>query len=81
MERENLNGDWLTSSHYFERVSKTRSYSNHINNSELETRQFFERENIQTENIPQTQSTEMSKNGHKVDKPDSMVNPDPEPSS
>ena len=29
----------------------------------------------------QTRSTEISKNGHKVDKPDSMVNPDPESSS
>ena len=95
-ERENLNGDSLASSHYFERVSETRSYSNHINNSELETRQVFERENIQTENIPMTQQTdfvtplhdnqltrsiEISKNGHKADKPDSMVNLDPEPSS
>ena len=93
-----LNGDWLVSSHGFERVSETKAYSNHIKKSELETRKVFERGNIQTENIsltrqpyfvtllpynPQTGSTEISKNkeGHKPDKPDSMVNPDPEPSS
>ena len=94
MKRENLNGDWLASSHGFERVSETTAYSNHIKNSELETRQVFERENIQTENIPltrqtdfvtplhdnpQTRSTEIPKNAHEADKPDSMVNPDPEP--
>ena len=50
-DRENLNGDWLASRHVFERVGKTKAYSNHIKNSELETRQVFERENIQTENI------------------------------
>ena len=43
-DMENLNGDWLASSHGFERVSKTRAYSNHIKNSELETRQVFELE-------------------------------------
>ena len=32
-ERENLNGDWLASSHGFERVSETTAYSNHIKNS------------------------------------------------
>ena len=53
-ERENLNGDWLASSHGFERVSKTTAYSNHIKNSELENRQVFEQESIQTENIPLT---------------------------
>ena len=94
-EREKLSDDCLTSSHGFERVSKTRAYSNHMKNYDLETRHVFERENIQTENIPltwqtdfvtplhdnpQTQLTEISKNGHEADKPDSMVNPDPEPS-
>ena len=44
-ERENLNGDWLASSHRFERVRKTTAYSNHIKNSELETREVFEQEN------------------------------------
>ena len=94
-DRENLNGDWLASSHGFEIPSKTTAYSNHIKNSELETRKCFERENIQTENIPltgqtdfvtplhdnpQTRSTEISKNGHEEVEPDSMVNLDPEPS-
>ena len=95
-ERENLNGNWLASRHDFERVSKTRAYSYHIINSELETRQVFERENIETRYNPltrqpdlltqlhdntQTRSTEISKNGHEADKLDSMVNLDPEPSS
>ena len=77
-----LNGNWLESSHGAEvavkRVSETKAYSNHIEQSELETKKVFERENIQTENtpltrqpdfvtpltenIPQTQSTEISKN-------------------
>ena len=53
-ERVKLNDNWLASSHGFERVGKTRAYSNNIKNSGLETRQVFERENIQTENIPLT---------------------------
>ena len=90
--RENFNSNWLAYSHGFERVRETTVYSNHIKNSELETRQVFERENIQTKNIPltrqtdfvtplhdnpRTQSTEMSKNGNDADKPDLMVNPYP----
>ena len=76
--------------HDFERMSKTIAYRNHIKNSELETREVFERE---TENIPQTRqtdlvttlhynpltrSTDSSKNEerHKLE-----VNPDPERSS
>ena len=47
-----LNDDWIASSHGFERARNTKAYSNHIKNSELETRNIFERENIQTENIP-----------------------------
>ena len=57
-ERENLNGDWLSSSHGFEIPSKTTAYINHIKNSELETWKVFERENIQTENIPLTRQTD-----------------------
>ena len=57
-ERENLNGNWLASSHVFERVRKTTEYSNHINNSELETRQVFDQENIQNENIHLTRQTD-----------------------
>ena len=57
-ERENLNGDWLASSHGFDKVSKTKAYRNHIKNSELETRHVFEQENIQIENIPLTRHTD-----------------------
>ena len=42
--------------HDFETMSETTSYINHIKNSELETKEFFERE---TENIPQTQQTDL----------------------
>ena len=75
-----LNGNWLAYIHgaevAAERVSETTTYINHIEKSELETSNCFERENIQTENIPLTRSTEISKNkkGHKPD------NLDPEPS-
>ena len=51
---DSLNGDWLASSHVFERVSKMKAYSNNIKKSDLETRENSERENIQTENIPLT---------------------------
>ena len=50
-DRENFKADWLASRHDFERVIKTRAYSYHIKYYELETRQVFERENIQTKNI------------------------------
>ena len=88
--REHIKVDWLVSRHDFERVSETTAYSNHIKNSELETRDFFERE---TENIPLTRqtylvtplhdnpltrSTDSSKN---EDRHEPEVNPDPEPSS
>ena len=71
-------------------MNETTAYSNQIKNSELETREVFERE---TENIPLTQqtylvtplhdnaltrSTDSSKN-EESHEPD--VNPDPEPSS
>ena len=36
--------DWLSLGHDFERVSETTATSNHINNSELETRTAFEQE-------------------------------------
>ena len=90
MRREKSKADLLASRHDFERVSETRAYSNHINNSELETRQVFEQG---TENIPLTRqmdlvaplhenpltrSTDSSKNEERH-KPE--VNPDPEPSS
>ena len=37
-------------------MQETTAYSNHIKNSELETREVFEQE---TENIPQTQQTDL----------------------
>ena len=49
-----MNGDWIVSSHGIEKVSETKAHINHIKISELETRKCFERENIQTENIPLT---------------------------
>ena len=53
-----MNGDWVASIHgaevVAERVSETTEYRNNIEKSELETRKTFERENIQTENIPLT---------------------------
>ena len=42
-QRENFKAEWLASRHGFERVSETTAYSNHIKNSELETREVFER--------------------------------------
>ena len=42
--------------HDFETVRETTVYRNHIKNSELETREVFERE---TGNIPQTQQTDL----------------------
>ena len=89
-QRKNLKADWIASRHYFERVSKTIAYSNHINNSELETREVLEQK---TENIPlirqtdlvnplydnpMTPSTDSSKH-EGMHEPE--VNPNPEPSS
>ena len=42
--------------HDFETMRKTTAYPNHIKNSELGTREFFERE---TENIPQKRQTDL----------------------
>ena len=55
-----MNRNCLASSNGIEEVaeekgSKTKAYSNHIKKSELETRNVFERETIQTVNIPLTQ--------------------------
>ena len=72
--------------HDFEITSKTIAYSNHIKNSELETREVFEQD---TENIsltrqtdlvtplhenPLTQSMDSSKN---EERHEPEVNPDP----
>ena len=71
-------------------MSKTTAYYNHIKNSDLETREFFERE---TENIIQTRQTDLvttlndnlltrsadSSTNEEIYEPE--VNPNPEPSS
>ena len=54
MRKGKFKADRRASRHDFRRVSETTAYSNHIKNSELETREFFEQE---TENIPVTQQT------------------------
>ena len=59
---KNLNGlrrgkesdDRLGKTHYFENMSETTAYRNHIKNYEIETREFFERETSSPENIQQT---------------------------
>ena len=75
--------------HDFEKMSKTTAYSNHIKNSELETRECFEQE---TENIQQTQRMDLvtTLNGNPLtrstdsskyeERHEPEVNPDPEPS-
>ena len=89
MQREKNKSEWLTSRHDFERVSKTTSCSNHIQNYELETREVFEQK---TENIPLTQQTVLvnplhdntltqstdNKKNYEINEPE--VNPDTEPS-
>ena len=56
----NLKDDFSPSrlgyTHGFETMSETTAYRNHINNSELETREVFDQE---TENIPQTRQTDL----------------------
>ena len=88
--RDNFRDSRLGYTHDFERMRKARAYSNHIKSSELGTGQVFEQE---TENIPQTQQTDLmitlndnpltrstdSSKNEKRHEPE--VNPDPEPSS
>ena len=52
--KDNFSSSRLGYTHYFETMSETTAYRNHIKNYELETREVFERE---TENIPQTLQT------------------------
>ena len=74
-------------------MSETTAYRNHINNSEIETREVFERETSSPEIIQRTlpmnivaildknqltRSTDSSKHEEKYEP---EVNPDPEPSS
>ena len=70
-------------------MSETTAYSNHIKNSELETREVFEQE---TEDIPLTQQTDLVTQLHynlltrstdssiNEERHEPEVNPDPEPS-
>ena len=59
---KNLNGlrrgterdDRLEKMHNFESMSETTAYRNHIKNSEIETREIFERETLIPSNIQQT---------------------------
>ena len=46
--------DRLGYTHYFETMSETTAYVNHIKNSEIETREVFERETSIPENIQRT---------------------------
>ena len=46
--------DRLGKMYDFEIMSKTTAYRNHINNSEIETREVFEQETWSPENIQQT---------------------------
>ena len=55
-QRENFRDTRMGYTHDFEIIGKTTAYSNHTNNSELETREVFERE---TENIPHTRQTDL----------------------
>ena len=79
--------------HDFETMSETTAYRNHIKNSEIETREVFEREMLSPENIQRTlpmnivtqldnnqltRSTDSSKHEETYEL---EVNPDPEPSS
>ena len=62
-----MNGLWvdmerdgrLGYAHDFETMSETTAYRNHIKNSELETREVFERETWSSENIQRTLPTDM----------------------
>ena len=49
--------DRLGYTHYFETMRKTTAYRNHIKNSEIETREFFEGETPSPQNIQQALPT------------------------
>ena len=79
--------------HDFETMSKTTAYRNHINNSEIETREVFKRETSSPENIQRTlpmnivtrlynnQLTRSTDSSKYEEMHKHEVNPDPEPSS
>ena len=74
-------------------MSKTTAYSNHINNSGIETREVFERETSSPKNIQRTlpmnietrlennQLTRSADGSKHEETHEPEVNPDPEPSS
>ena len=74
-------------------MSKTTAYSNHINNSEIETREVFEQETSSPENIQRTlpinivtqldnnQLTRSTYGSKHEETHEPEVNPDPEPLS
>ena len=84
--------DRLGYTHDFETMSETTAYCNHINNSEIETREVFERETSSHENIQQTlpmnvvtrldnnQLTRSMDSLKHKETQELEVNPDPEPS-
>ena len=91
LRRSTDRDDRLGYTHDFETMSETTDYQNHIMNSEIETREVFERETLSPQNIQRTlpmdivtrldnnkltRSTDSSKH-EKTYKPD--VNLDPEP--
>ena len=59
LRRDTERDDRLGYTHGFETMGETTAYRNHIKNSELETREVFERETWSPENIQRTLSTDM----------------------
>ena len=59
IRRDNKRDGRLRYTHGFENMSKMTAYRNHIKNSELETREGFEREPWSPENIQRTLPTGM----------------------
>ena len=88
--KDNFSPSRLGYTHDYETMSKPTAYHNHIENSELENREVFERE---TENIPQTRQTDSVTTLHEnpltrstdsskhEERHEPEVKPDPETSS
>ena len=57
--RDTERGDRLGYTHDFETMSKTTAYRNHIKNSDLESREVFQRETWNPEDIQQTLPTDI----------------------
>ena len=92
LRRSTNRDDWLVYTHDFETMSETTAYRNHIKNSEIETREIFERETLSPENIQRTlpmnfetrldnNQLTRSRNSSKHEETyEPEVNPDPESS-